>query len=158
MPSAVEKRLQDGAPLRGYPPTARADQRQDSLDRSTFGPGCVAALAGRGHHGGQPENMAGRRVELPKRKNVPISRLKLAVSTDTVTYSFQFRPAPRKPQVEARATTLLELSRPARKQPSSRTPAPLPPAPAAARNISTWVGVSAPTPWIIPIPNDVAVP
>ena len=41
---------------------------------------------------------------------------------------------------------------------SKSIPAPAPPTPAAVKKSKTWVGVSAPTPWIMPTPNDVARP
>ena len=53
---------------------------------------------------------------------------------------------------------LLEVSRPTRNASRTTTPAPFPLAPAAARKIRTCVGVSAPTPWIIPTPNAVRRP
>ena len=44
------------------------------------------------------------------------------------------------------------------KQPSSATLVGRPLAWAAAANTSTWVGVSAPTPWSNPTPNDDQLP
>ena len=55
----------------------------------------------------------------------------------------------------ASATTEFDASSPMMKQTRSTKPAALPPAPAAATKMSTCVGVSAPIPWIMPIPKAV---
>ncbi len=53
------------------------------------------------------------------------------------------------------ATVIAEfaITRPTTNVTNTASPAMMPPAVAAARNTTTWVGVSAPIPWMAPIPT-----
>jgi acyl dehydratase len=83
---------------------------------------------------------------------MPIPILITAVNTPKPIWMPWLRDAIENPDTEASVIAEFETMRPSTNTNRTTIPAHTPPADAAARNTTTWVGVSAPTPWIAPIP------
>src|ERR687895_2609237 len=105
-----------------------------------------------------PPKNAGRTDSFPSTNSTPRTRLNAPTTTPTAAYTAKFLDALRNPYAAPRVITELETRSPSRNALNTAMPTTGPPAPAAARKIRTWVGVSAPTPWIIPTPAAVLVP
>ena len=89
---------------------------------------------------------------------VPTTRLKPPATAPIATYSRSRAWLETKPTELTSTIPKFEMSRPRTKAKSIGMPSPALDAPPTAAIRSTWVPVSAPTPWIIPTPNDVRAP